>query len=122
MVPLTRGNQFQRVALTAPAVFLAYAVLAYAVVATGCAPAFVDVEFFGVKVSLFLLLALTSAALILIIFACLSSLRVLRVLRRRHRGEQYRSERGLGAAAVVIAFTAFAGTAWLGWVFFRTPC
>lgn len=85
-------------------------------------PPFSDVDFFGVPVTVFLLLALTVAALILIVFAGMNALRVLRVLRRRHRGGESLARRGLGAAAVLLALIAFAITAWLGLLFFHTPC
>lgn len=111
-----------RVALSAPAVAAAYAAIAYSVVTTGCIPPFSDVDFFGVPVTDFLLLALTVAALILIIFAGMNALRVLRVLRRRHRGGESLTRRGLGVAAVLLAVTAFAITAWLGVLFFHTSC
>lgn len=119
MSVLIKGNQFLRVALSAPAIALAYAAIAYAVVTTGCMPPFSDVDFFGVPVTAFLLLALTVAALILIVLAAMNALRVLRVLRRRHRG---RTQRGLGAIAVGLAVVAFLVTGWLGVLFFTTPC
>lgn len=119
---LIKGNQFLRVALSAPAVAVAYAAIAYAVVTTGCMPPFADVDFFGVPVTVFLLLALTVAALILIIFAAMNALRVLRVLRRRHRGGESLTRRGLGAAAVLLALMAFVVTAWLGLLFFHSHC
>ena len=84
---------------------------------------FSEVDFFGVRVTLFLLAALTAAALILILLAYLNSLRVLRVLRRhREAGERRYGSLHLGAAAVVLALTAFVATTWMGWIFWRALC
>lgn len=122
MPSLAKGNQLVRVLGNAPALALGYALIAYGVITTGCTPPFADVDFFGVNVTVFLLLALTVAALILIVFAAMNAIRVLRVLRKRHRGEEFRGHRGFGALAVLLALVAFAVTAWLGWLFLITPC
>jgi len=122
MVILTRGNQL-RAALNAPVVAVAYAVIALLVTMTGCLPPFIYADFFGVPVTFFLLLALTGAALILIVFAGLHAWRTYRVLyRRRRRAADWSVRRGLNAMAVVLALLALAATAWLGTYFLRTPC
>jgi hypothetical protein len=123
MPSISRGNPFIRVALNAPAITVGYAVIAYVFVTIGCTPPFSEVDFFGVRVTLFLLTALTVAALILIVFAYLNTLRVLRVLRRRYResGER-RGSLQLGVAAVVLALTAFGATSWMAWIFWRALC
>jgi hypothetical protein len=123
MPAMTKGSPFVRVGLSAPAIALVYAAVAYTFVTLGCMPLFSDVDFFGVRVTMFLLAALTGAALVLIVLACLNSLRVLRALRRRYRAEeQDRAFLGFGAAAVILAMTAFAGTVWMAWIFFWTTC
>jgi hypothetical protein len=119
---MAKGNPFLQLALNAPAIAVVYAGIAYGFVTIGCIPAFSDVDFFGVRVTLFLLMALTVAALTLIVFACLHSLRVLRAIRRRHRGDDGPMDAGLRMAAVLIASAAFAGTAWLGWILLWAPC
>ncbi len=122
MLVMTKGNPFVQLALNAPAIAVVYAAVAYVLVTIGCIPMFSDVDFFGVRVTLFLLAALTVAALVLIVFAGLHSLRVLRAIRRRHRGGDRPTDFRLRVAAVLIAFAAFAGTAWMGWIFLSTPC
>jgi hypothetical protein len=81
LVPaMSKGNPFVRVGLSAPAIAVGYAAIAYTLVSMGCMPLFSDVDFFGVRVTMFLLAALSGAALVLIVLACLNSLRVLRTL------------------------------------------
>src|SRR5256885_17178529 len=66
MPAMTKGSPFVRVGLSAPAIALVYAAVAYTFVTLGCMPLFSDVDFFGVRVTMFLLAALTGAALVLI--------------------------------------------------------
>jgi len=116
------GNPSVQLALNAPAIAVVYAGIAYGFVTIGCIPAFSDVDFFGVRVTLFLLAALTVAALILIVLACLHAMRVLRAIRLRHRGVERPQDRGLRVAVVAIALAAFAGTVWMGSIFLWAPC
>lgn len=119
---LSKGNQL-RAAANAPAVALGFALIAYVIVRTGCSAPFVDTDFFGVPVTVFLLLALTVTALILIVFAGLNAWRAYRVLRRRRRGgDDLSARRRIGIAAVSLSVAAFMATAWLGAVFLMTPC
>ena len=119
----SKGNPFVRVALNAPAITVVYAAIAYVFVTIGCMPPFSQVDFFGVHVTLFLLAALTGASLILILLAYLNSLRVLRALRRhREASERRYGSLYLGAAAVVLAATAFVATTWMGWIFWQALC
>ena len=120
MSMLSTGTQI-RAAASAPAVAVTYAVIAWLVVRTGCSPPFVDTEVFGVPVTLFLLLALTVAALILIVFAGINAWRAWRVLRRRRRtGDEIASR--LGLASLVLALVTLAVTAWMGALFVLMPC
>lgn len=121
MLALSKGNQL-RIAVNAPAVAFVYAAIAALIVRTGCTPPFLDTEVFGVPVTLFLLLALTVTALILILFAALHAWRTLRVLQRRRRGGDLPVRLRLGVLGVVLAAAAFALVAWLGAVFLRMPC
>lgn len=107
----------------APAIAVGYAVIAYGFVTVGCMPPFADVDFFGVAVTVFLLLALTVAALILIVLALLNALRALRTAHERPLGQALLPRRGwIAAAAVFLAVAAFAGVAWLGVMLFQMPC
>lgn len=115
------GHQL-RVAMNAPAVAVAYAAIALIVTRIGCTPPFADVDFFGVPVTVFLLLALTLAALTLIVFAGLHAWRTFRVLRRRRSGVDFFARRGLSAGGVALALAAFAATVWLGIYLLRAPC
>lgn len=105
----------------APLVLAAYAILAFGVFRLGCAPAFEDVDFFGVPVTVFLLGALTLAALVLILFA---GLHLPRVLRRAETTVGQTPARRtalilLGATLVVASFL-LAG-AW-GMLLLNTSC
>lgn len=120
MAILSTRNQLRAAAL-APAVAIGFAALALLVVRTGCSPPFADADFFGVPVTLFLLLALTATALILIVFAGINAWRTWRVLRRRRRSGDEVAAR-VGLVGVVLAFLAFVVTGWLGVVFLLMPC
>lgn len=120
MAILSTGNQLRAVA-TAPAVAVGFAVLALLVVRTGCSPPYADTDFFGVPVTLFLLLALTATALILIVFAGINAWRTWRVLRRRRRSSDEAATR-VGFIGVILAVLAFAFASWLGITLLLTPC
>lgn len=121
MAKFTRGNQL-RIAMSAPAVAVAYAAIALLVTRIGCTPPFADVDFFGAPVTVFLLLALTLAALMLIVFAGVHAWRTFRVPRRRRSGADFNARRGLSAGAVALALAAFAASIWLGIYLLRAPC
>lgn len=105
----------------APLVLAVHAVLAFAVFRLGCTPAFEDVDFFGVPVSVFLLAALTVAALVLILFAGLHLPRAIRqadAATRRTPGR--RTVLILVSVALVIVSFLLAG-AW-GAALLGAPC
>ncbi|MFL6624135.1 MAG: hypothetical protein ACJ8J7_00905 [Sulfurifustaceae bacterium] len=106
----------------APVIAAGYSVIAYGVVTVGCTPPFEEVDFFGAPVTVFLLLALTVAALILIVLALLQTLRVLRVVQERYTGEASNARRRLAVAAACLAVAAFAAVASLGALLFQMKC
>lgn len=121
MVNRIKRNYFIWAVLSPPAVGLTYWIIAFSVVTVGCAPPFADTDFFGVPVILFLLSALSFAALVLVLFAGLHALRALRA--RAQRRQRDRMERRIGAVLIVLlALTVFAVTAWFGLGFVLTPC
>ncbi|MBI3897089.1 MAG: hypothetical protein HY308_02200 [Gammaproteobacteria bacterium] len=107
--------------LSAPAVAAIYWLITFLVELVGCMPAFADVDFFGVRVTVFLLIALTFAALILIIFAALQAVRVFRVAARRRHRDGLDPRLGV-ALAIVLALISFAVTVWVGYAVLRAPC
>ena len=117
-----KPNQLFWALVSAPFVGVAYGVIAYAVTVVGCMPAFEDADFFGVRVTVFLLLALTVAALILILFAGWNVWRACRALQRRRRSHGFDARFGWGALGAAMVVAAFAGTAWAGVSFLLAPC
>lgn len=121
MVNRVKRNYFIWAVLSPPVVGLTYWLLAFSVVTVGCLPSFADTDFFGVPVILFLLAALSLAALVLVLFAGLHAFRALRA--RVQRRQRDRVERQVGTILIILLTIAvFVVTAWLSLGFLFTPC
>ena len=110
-------------ALGAPLVALGYYLCAYAVTSVGCMPEFVDSDFLGIPVVQFLLAALLVAALTLIVFAALASVRHLRIARRLRRSVDAGTRlRRWSLLAIAFAALAFPVVAFFGVKFLTVSC
>lgn len=105
--------------LAAPLVLVAQALLAFAVFRLGCLPAFEDVDFFGVPVTVFLLAALTLAALVLIVFA---GLHLPRALARADAGQTPGGRAGWLVLGLLLAIVSFLLAGAWGYALLVTPC
>jgi hypothetical protein len=105
----------------APLVLIAYAILAFGVFRLGCAPAFADVDFFGVGVTVFLLGALTVAALVLILFA---GLHLPSVFHRADAtgGQTPRRRTALVLISVALVLVSFLLAGAWGFTLLGAPC
>lgn len=100
--------------LAAPAVWFVYTVLAAAVVSVGCTPEFAEAEFRGIKVTLFLLGALTLTAVILIVLSVLAGMR---------QGEMATASRSRSVLWLgPLGLTALLGTGAVALWFWHWPC
>lgn len=104
----------------APLVAAVYALVAYSIFRLGCTPPFVDVDFFGVPVTVFLLAALTLAALVLIAFAGLHLPRALKALAHPAPSPGRRAAWLLLGGLLAAAAFLLAGA--LGLALLNTPC
>lgn len=110
-------------AVGAPLVALGYTACGYAVRSVGCLPQFVDSEVFGLPVVLFLLAALTVAALTLAVFAGLGAVRQLRVARRLRRSVDAATRvRRWGVAGIGFSLIALGAIAVLALPFLTATC
>lgn len=100
-------DQSVKTAVGGPIIAAAYYALAYAVRYIGCLPAYSDVEFAGIPVAQFLLLALTGAALLLCVFAMLAGFRFYRQASASRASSERKAGRW-GLLGIFLGAAAFA--------------
>ncbi len=106
-------------AASGPLVCFFYFLLAYAIRVLGCTPAFADTDFLGINVTVFLLAAITVAALVLIVFNGVAAARARRSTAMSAVASKLPYFHVLILALPMLAFAVTLGG---GVMFLRSPC